>query len=623
MCGIAGILSEPGKRIDRTALESMGRILQHRGPDNFGLVIDGHVGMSHNRLSILDLSEMANQPYRNENYILSYNGEIYNYIALRNRLEDEFGIDFRTTSDTEVLFHSLANYGIETTLKEIRGMFAFAFYEKRTGVLTLARDRLGIKPLYYTKRAEDFYWASEMKVLAKHLGLSPHPTKTLFAIGGSGERSRRNTLFEGVHAVEPGSYVKVTQGLEITRHSYYSPIDEFDLNYYRDLNRLSRSEVVAEFGRLFAASVEGMMMSDAPMGGFVSGGVDSALIAATARQTHPDVQLFTANVVGSLSEYEDAASVSRHINAKLSQSRFEPDTFIRNWVEATYYYESPIVVHTNAVPLASVAKVARESGVKAVLTGEGADELFLGYPRLLTRRYNRLALFPDTLLKSIYKLVPGLHDYLFPASKHDLMGFVGSLAQNFEAERVAQYNGKLSGLDTRAQDEQKMTIQMLNEHLVTLLHRNDRMGMMNSIEARFPFLDEEVVKFGINLPSKFKIGVEPRFHDYKHPFLVDKWIVRNLAKKYLPKKLAFKKKFGFGMFGHKHVRLEKDFFKNGWLANSLKLDSPVLDHLIDTQDPYFVAKLASVEIFGRIFALNENLDNISDHVQTYAKLRDV
>ena len=144
--------------------------------------------------------------------------------------------------------------------------------------------------------------------------------------------------------------------------------------------------------------------------------------------------------------------------------------------------------------------------------------------------------------------------------------------------------------------------------------------MMRSIEARFPFLDEELLKFAINLPSRFKIGVSARFHNYKHPFLIDKWIVRKLAEKYLPNSIAYKKKFGFGMFGHKYVRLDNDFFRNGWLTQNLKLDSAALDHLVNAQDPYFVAKLASVEIFGRIFSLNEDHEEISAHVQRHASL---
>ena len=622
MCGIAGIFNESGTQVDRGALENMGRTIEHRGPDNFGVVTDGHVGMSHSRLSILDLSDLANQPYRNENYILSYNGEIYNYRELRRGLEEERGIKFRTTSDTEVLFHLLINHGIERCLSEIRGMFAFSFYDKQRDELILARDRLGIKPLYYTSRGTNFYWASEMKALAKHLDLAPDPTKTLLSASGSGERSRRNTLFDGVYAVEPGSYLRIAARGAIDRRTYYRPIDDFDLDYHRELNGLSRSAVVSEFRRLFTGSVQRMMISDAPMGGFVSGGVDSSLIVAVAKDTHPDIQLFTSNVVGALSEYEDACHVSKHINRKLSESRFEPEMFIRDWVETTYFYESPIVVHTNSVPLAHVARVARDAGVKAVLTGEGSDELFLGYPRLLARRYDRLALLPDTVLKSIYKLVPGLTEYLFPNHKKSLMNFIGGLAQNFEAERLDQDDEKFASLDKRGQAEQKMTIRMLNEHLITLLHRNDRMGMMRSIEARFPFLDEDVVKFGINLPSKFKIGLSTRFHDYKHPFLIDKWIVRKLAESYLPERIVYKKKFGFGMMGHKYVKLKSDFFKNGWLAGNLKLDSNAIDHLVTAQDPYFVAKLASVEIFGRIFSLGENLDRISTHVRRYASLRE-
>jgi asparagine synthase (glutamine-hydrolysing) len=622
MCGIAGILNKTGNPVDRSALESMARTIGHRGPDNFGLTIDRNVGMAHTRLSFLDLSDLANQPYQNENFILSYNGEIYNFKSIRQRLETDFGVKFKTTSDTEVLFHSLINLGVEKCLSEIKGMFAFAFFDKQKGELTLGRDRLGIKPLYYIDRGDSFYFASEMKVLARELDLKPDATKTLIAIGGFGERSRKNTLFEGLHSVEPGTYVKVSADGQVKCRSYYDPIDDFDLDYYRELDLATGAAIVSEFERLFTDSVDRMLVSDVPMGAFVSGGVDSSLIAAVASKKYPDIQLFTANVVGNMSEYDDALVVSKHINAQLSDYRFEPEMFLRDWVETTYFYESPIVVHTNSVPFGNVAKVARDSGIKAVLTGEGADELFLGYPKLLAQRYNRLARLPDTILKSIYKLVPGLHEHLFANGKNNLMSFVGNLAQNFESERLDELDGQMASLNGRRR-EQKMTIKMLNEHLITLLHRNDRMGMMNSIEARFPFLDEAVVKFAINLPSKFKIGRSSRFYNYKHPFLIDKWIVRKLAEKYLPKRIVYKKKFGFGMVGHKHVSLKSDFFKNGWLAEVLKLDSATLEYLVSTQDRYFVAKLASVEIFGRIFARQDDRAAISRDVTRHASLTDV
>lgn len=613
-------MKEAGATIDAGALDRMGSTIHHRGPDNFGATIYKNIGMSHNRLSLLDLSELANQPYENENYILGYNGEIYNYRELKKSLETDRGIKFLTTSDTEVLFHFLINYGIDACLKEIKGMFAFAFYDKQKAELFLARDRFGIKPLYYTSQGKDFYWASEVKVLAKALDLIPDPTKTLLSIGGLGERSKRNTLFKGLYSLEPGCYLRIDSNGDIQRKSYYNPLDDFDSDYYRELDKASSAAIVSEFERLFTGSIERTLVSDVPMGAFVSGGVDSSLIAAVARKKNPDIRLFTANVVGNLSEYEDARVVAEHIDSKLFEYRFEPEMFLRDWVETTYFYESPIVIHTNSVPFGNVAKLAHASGVKAVLTGEGADELFLGYPRLLTQRYNRFALFPDTILKSLYKLVPGLHEYLFPNGKHNLMNFVGNLAHNFESQRLDEDHGKFDSLDKRKRVEQKMTVKMLNEHLITLLHRNDRMGMMSSIEARFPFLDEAVVKFGINLPSKFKIGNSSRFHNYKHPFLIDKWIVRKLAEKYLPKRIVYKKKFGFGMIGHKHIKVKPDFFKNGWLADSLNLDNAALTHLVEQQDPYFIAKLASVEIFGRIFSRHEDRFSISQQVQRHVSL---
>ena len=162
---------------------------------------------------------------------------------------------------------------------------------------------------------------------------------------------------------------------------------------------------------------------------------------------------------------------------------------------------------------------------------------------------------------------------------------------------------------------------MIKEHLVTLLHRNDRMGMMSSIEARFPFLDEPLIKFAVNLPTKFKIRRTAKFHNYKHPFLVDKWIVRKAAEKYLPRELVNKKKNGFPMFGHKFIRVNDRFFADGWIADSLGLKKNAQEFMIRTQDPYFVAKLASVEIFGRIYSLGQSLEDVKKHVIDNAQIQ--
>lgn len=620
MCGIAGIFHLNGRQASAECLKIMGHCTIHRGPDNFGLTTYKNIGMAHNRLSLLDLSDAANQPFENDEFILAYNGEIYNFSQIRERLARDHNLEFKTTSDTEVLFYSLIYDGVDECLKQIKGMFAFAFYIKKDGELYLARDRYGIKPLYYSRKQDGFYWASEIKTLAAALDLTPDPIRTLFSVNGIAERSNEFTLFKEVCSVKPGSYLKTKSNEKPKEFIYYDVLDEVDEHYYRELDEQSSANVVAEFERLFTESVQKMLMSDAPMGAFVSGGIDSSLISVVAAESYANLKLFTANVVGRHSEYEDAKLLAKHIGKDLYEYKFQPEMILSDWAEATYFYECPIVVHANALPFFNIARLARDSNVKAVLTGEGADELFLGYPKLLTKRYNRLAMFPIETLKSMYKFVPGLREYLFPEVNRTALKFVNSLVQNFELE---MYKGegfeKLSFLSKAKQQEQLLTLSMFKGHLLTLLHRNDRMGMMSSIEARFPFLDEELVKFAVNLPSKYKIGRSIRFHNYRHPFLIDKWIVRKVAEKYLPKQLYSKKKNGFSMFGLKNVRLKKGFFDHGWVAETLSMGGQAQGFMLEKQDPYFIAKLASVEIFGQIFAYKKSHQAVKNHILKYAE----
>lgn len=619
MCGIAGIFNQQNGRASLDVAERMGLLMTHRGPDNFGTVRRRDIAMSHNRLSLLDLSDAANQPFQNDRYLLSYNGEIYNFKSLRQKLEETRGVEFKTTSDTEVLFHSLIEFGIDDTLAEINGMFAFAFYDAHEQRVSLARDRMGIKPLYYFQENGSFYWASEVKALARTLGLTPDPIRTLHAATNTAEKSVVHTLFKGVFSVNPGCFVTLGANGPLRTTTYYDVVDDIDREQYRELSGLNAGQSVAAFDALFTESVEKMLVSDAPLGAFVSGGIDSSMISAVAAGFNADIKLFTANIVGKYSEFEDVRTLSRHLHKEVFDYRFEPEMMLRDWANVTYFYDCPIVIHVNSIPFSNVARLAYETGVKAVLTGEGADELFLGYPPLLTRRYRSLATAPVRAVKSIYSVSPKLKDYLFPESDGKPISLVGKLVQGFELQEMEERaEDALGFLNGRERREQMMTLTLIREHLVTLLHRNDRMGMMASIEARFPFLDEKLIKFAINLPVRFKIGRTLRFHNYKHPFLTDKWIVRAAAEKYLPKSLFNKQKNGFPMYGHKFIRIGGGFFANGWLADSLGLDAAAQERLIATQDPYFVAKLASVEIFGRLFSLGQTVEQVTGHVLEHA-----
>lgn len=605
-------------------VESMGRTMSHRGPDNFGTVRTEHFAAAHNRLSLIDLSSAANQPFCSDEHILVYNGEIYNFRSIRERLEREKGLLFETSSDTEVLFKSLIHDGVAECLRQIRGMFAFAFYDRVRRELWIARDRLGIKPLYFAEKGGKFYFSSEMKALASALGIGPDPIRTLFSVTGIAERSSEYSVFKGIYPVKPGTFHKVVSGSSAgVVESYYDPVDEFDRNYRGDLSRSSHAEIAGEFERLFESSVEAMLVSDAPLGTFVSGGIDSSLISAVARKYYPDLKLFSANVVGPGSEIEDARRLAGHIDAELFEYRFEPEMLLRDWAEVTYFYECPIVVHANAIPFANVAKLAREKNVKAVLTGEGADELFIGYPRLLAGRYERLAAAPVNAMMALYGFIPRVKDFLFPRAARNSTTFVRELVQGFEMDRHGDRIAlKMNGIGGRHSGEEMHTLRMLRDHLATLLHRNDRMGMMASIEARFPFLDENLVRFAINLPVKFKIGRTYRPHNYKHPFLVDKWVVRKMAEKLLPAPIVKKKKKGFPMTGLKSVRFEPGFFRDGWVSENLDLHGESISYMLSTQDPYFVGKLASVEVFGRIFGNGDSIEAVGEHVLANARIKE-
>lgn len=621
MCGIAGVFQLNKENLPFETVKQMGLLMNHRGPDNLGYQQRRKIAFSHNRLSLLDLSDAANQPFANERYSLVYNGEIYNFKEIRTRLEKDYNLKFFTTSDTEVLFNSLIYDGVDKCLEQIKGMFSFAFYDEQEDLLWLARDRMGIKPLYYYQKQNSFFWASEIKALVKPLELLPDPIRTLFGTNNQAEKSIKHTLFKGLFSVKPGCYLKVEASGKLTETLFYDIIEEFDKNYYNYLNDQSPSTIVNIFDKMFTESIKSMLISDVQIGAFVSGGIDSSLISAIASKFEADIKLFTANIIGKYSEYSDVEILSKFINKKVIDYKFEPQMLLRDWATATYFYENPIVIHVNSIPFSNIARLARDSGVKAVLTGEGADELFLGYPRLLTKRYENIAAFPVKAIKSLYNFYPTLHNYLFPENNNNPISFINRLVQGYELQQLQEQAAvKLDFLSKTKKNEQLLTINMLREHLVTLLHRNDRMGMMSSIEARFPFLDENIIKFAINLPSKFKIGRTAKFHNYKHPFLMDKWIVRKMAEKYLPNELVNKKKNGFPMFGHKFVKIRKGFFENGWVADSLGLNRKTQEFFINTQDPYHVAKLASVEIFGRLFAMNESIESMDEHILKYSKI---
>ncbi|MFT6970345.1 MAG: asparagine synthase (glutamine-hydrolyzing) [Roseivirga sp.] len=618
MCGISGFFKN-SNLLDEGVLQRMAKSITHRGPDATGYYQDNHVGLAHNRLSLLDLSSNGDQPFKDEKYCLIYNGEIYNFQEIKKKLPFS---EYKSSTDTEVLFNALRTWGIKKTLSEIKGMFAFAWYEKQTKKLFLGRDRLGIKPLFYGQDSNNDWWfGSEVKAIHSVAYFEPDPIAMLYSTLGTLEKSREHTGWKNLHVLSPGHFAEISsQGC--TKTKYYSVVDTVEPNEYERLNRLSLAQVTEEFDYLLGNSIKSMLVSDAQMGVFVSGGVDSSLIASYAIQSQSDLKLFTADVVGMNSEFADATSLAKTLGVKLFDTKHgERDTLDR-WANTTWHYESPISTHFNALPFGKVSALAREHEVKAVLTGEGADELFLGYPRLLTSRYDSLIRSPYNLINALYSRIPKLKSYVLKEGSEGLKDKFELAALGFERQMLRDEEmGAYNFLNPKKRKEHYLTAQMLREGIVALLWRNDRMGMMNSIESRFPFLDENILSFSMNLPTKFKIGRSRHFHNYKHPFLIDKAIVRSLADKKLPKHLAYKKKKGFPVSHLYQVGVSPKFFKNGTFADLFKLNEAQLEYMQANTSAYHMGLLTSFEIWGKLFVEKLPVDLVTEKVHQHVNIK--
>jgi asparagine synthase (glutamine-hydrolysing) len=620
MCGISGIIKSEGTKIDVSQLKLISDLISHRGPDSQGFWYEKNVGLSHNRLSLLDLSENANQPFQNERYKLIFNGEIYNWKQLRAELSDN-NFTFHTSSDTEVLFHGLIFWGIETTLSKLKGMFAFAWFDTLSNELILARDRVGIKPLFYGLIRGEFQFASEVKALCTDLGMEDLNMHYLAqAYYGVYETQRHISPFKHIHQLEPGHLLKLnTNTLAFEIKQWFSLGNWSDSTEFARRDKLKAEEIRDEFAELFKTSVESMAIADAPMGTFVSGGLDSSIVAATSKK-YADLSLFTANVVGKYSEFSAATALANHLNTPLNEYRYLPEYFIRDIVDTTFQYDGPITLFTNSVAFSGVAKLAREKEVKAVLTGEGADEIFLGYPQLLTQRWDSLINAPYNLINQIYKRIPGMASYLkinnIDMQKVILQGHLnGNKERTNDIEAMSAYSHLINNKEEyRCQG---ISINMIHRHLHSLLWRNDRMGMMHSIESRFPFLDEDLLKFGLNLPYRFKIGRTNQIYNWKHPFHMDKAVARNYGKQILPISLANKAKFGFGVQGHSkaELKIDKSFFENGFWQEATGMSNSALNLMYKECDPKLLAKLSSVEIWGSLFVNKQSKDTVNSRVE--------
>jgi len=624
MCGIFGILQHTSQDIpSHHQLEESGRLIQHRGPDYTGIYSEPGLGLVHTRLSLLDLSPRSHQPFwdRTKRFCLVYNGEVYNFQQLRADLESQ-GIEFRSSSDTEVVLECLIHYGLEATLPKLEGMFAFALYDQQEQTLSLARDRFGIKPLHFFNGGSSFIFSSEIQAMRPWMTLEPDfLTVSAYLDGVSGGPMKENTFYQNVKKIPPGTFLTIRKGSHPHQQSFYSLGDLWDPEYHQELSRCTATQIADRFEDQLLKSVKMQLVADAPVGGLCSGGVDSSLILAMAARFHSNLAVFHANVVGPNSEYPAAVALAKHLKLDLHAVEVRDQDFIETLPEVMKHYGHPFSYHPNSPPFYMVSHLIRRHQVKAVLSGEGADECYHGYSRLIfnIRQFIGLQETPLALYRYLRKSIKHLLGrYGSPSNTYQIKDLNNRFENIIENEEIRHLVQQKSG--GRIHEKYLTSLFEFSYHLRTLLHRNDTLGMAAGIEARFPYLESSLVKLAVNMPYACKVRFSPTTLDKSHYFLMDKWVLRTVAARYLPKELSHRKKMGFATSAQNRLKIKPEFFKSSFISALFRMNPTEINYMIEHADKKLQQKLLHLEIWGQVCLLGESEAKTVTKLKEYTSL---
>jgi asparagine synthase (glutamine-hydrolysing) len=570
VCGIAGIVA-----VDRLEPDTQSRTLRmrdaiaHRGPDEAGLHCDRHAALAHRRLSIVDLST-GQQPLANEDGTIwiSFNGEIYNHGRIRADLEAH-GHVYRTKSDTETIVHAYEQWG-EACVHRFRGMFAFAIWDGPKRRLLLVRDRLGIKPLYWCRAGQTLVFASEIKAILASGLVEPRPNYAVLPeVLSTRYTSGEATLFKGIYKLLPGHLLVFERGEVATRQYWDVPRRSAEASRStctQEREPSGERNPVDRFRELLEESVRLRLMSDVPLGMFLSGGIDSSAIAALmARMIDRPLKTFSVAFKDrAFNELEYARAVARAIHADAHEIVIDGGDFFGALPKLVWHEDEPIA-HPSSIPLYFVSALARRQ-VTVVLTGEGSDELLAGYGKYPRAAWNWRAggvyerVMPAVLRGSIARgLVPRLPRPLARYATRSFLAVDRSPASmffdNFAAIRLADQRQLLSP-DLRASITganaygaslayfhapngastllDRLLYADIKTYLVELLMKQDQMSMATSIESRVPFLDHELVEFAAALPDSWKLQG-----------WTTKRVLREAMKGLLPASILARPKMGF------------------------------------------------------------------------------
>lgn len=591
MCGIAGVINPKKKEKDSVIREMVSQII-HRGPDEDGFFIDENVALGMRRLSIIDLST-GKQPITSadDKLLIFLNGEIYNYKELREELVAK-GIIFKTNTDTEVVLHMFEIYG-EKMLTRLRGMFAFSIYNTETKTIFLARDFFGIKPLYYlkdtsSKQEKILGFSSEIKSFLSYPGFKTIVNDSaVYNYLSFQYNPLDETFFKSVYKLPSGHFMRINienGNTEIKKYwSYEIKQDE----------SLKKEETSQKIYQTIRDSVEHHMIADVPVGAFLSGGIDSSIIATLMQRVRGDKKIKTFTVgFDTITESVEASETSDFLYTDHTEIKIGPDEYFKNLPKAVWHFDEP-VADPAAIGLYFVAREAKKH-VKVVLSGEGADELFGGYNIYLEPfARQKISWLPQVILNFLLKIPYEFKgkNYIYRASKKLSDWYIGNASIFSSTERDLLWNKKaeekysLSSFYKHSKNLSESTqmqyIDVKTWLIGDILAKADKMTMANSLELRVPFLDKKVSDLANTLPDKFKW--------YKGK---TKYLLREAFKDIIPETTRNRKKLGFPTpIRDWFTKYRKDLYDiiltNPYIKEHMNvqyIDNLILDHVEKRKD---------------------------------------
>lgn len=567
MCGISGFI-DYSKKTDQGILEKMNRIMAHRGPDGEGYGIynsnTATVGLGHRRLSIIDLTEGGSQPQTFGSLHITFNGEVYNYAEIKKTLEDK-GHQFHSHSDTEVILHAYAQWG-SAALQQFIGMFAFVIYDEAKQQLFACRDRAGVKPFFYYWKDDIFLFGSELKALMQH----PSFVKEINVDAAAaymqlGYVPTPHCIFNNAHKLKPGHFLEADlNSKSITTTQYWNVYDA----YNKPVLKIDLPDAIAETEKLLTNAFQYRMVSDVPVGVFLSGGYDSTCVTALLQANNTEkIKTFTIGVPDAgLNEAPYAKEIAAHLGTDHTEYYCTEKEALEIVPQLPFFYDEPFA-DSSAIPTSLVCKIAREK-VTVALSADAGDEIFAGYNRYdymakYGKKLQRIPGFVRKTTSALMDVVPANSipyfnkKYLF-ANRYEKVksllrnpseqNLLLSITKQMDSDEIGVlFKNTISTLTTAFDSEElkgesystlayMMAIDYQTYLLDDILQKVDRAGMSVSLEGREPFLDQRVIEWAAQLPM-----------DYKYNNGSKKFILKEIVHKYIPKQLLDRPKMGFGI----------------------------------------------------------------------------